>query len=67
VQISYTGDEFRPAFHLLDVADADFNHVKAQRTTGVPEFVLKNVTNFSAHYVLSQTDTNMAKTENGSL
>lgn len=67
VHISYTGEELRPAFHLLDVADADFNHVKAQHAAGVPEFVLKGVTNFSTHYTQSVADSKFPETAKGSL
>jgi polygalacturonase len=62
VQVSYTDKEERPAFYLNDVKDIDFLHVKAQRTEGVPEFVLKNVSNFRTHYTQSIPDTTLPKT-----
>ena len=66
VQISYTDQELRPAFFLTDVSGADFVHVKAQRASGIPEFVLKNVSNFSTHNTPSVADSNLPKTDNGS-
>lgn len=63
VQVTYDGEEARPAFYLNDVKNADFLHVKAKRTAGVPEFVLKNVTNFRTHYNYSLPDTLIHQTE----
>lgn len=67
VQVSYTDTEERPAFYLNDVKNADFLHVKAKRSEGVPEFVLKNVENIRTHYTLSIPDTTIPKTENTTL
>jgi len=67
VQVSYTDQEARPAFYLNDVKNVDFLHVKALRTEGVPEFVLKNVENFRTHFTMSIPDTNLPKTENTTL
>ncbi|HEX3249960.1 MAG TPA: glycoside hydrolase family 28 protein [Pyrinomonadaceae bacterium] len=47
VEVSYLSSDLRPAFWLNDVAGVEFIHVKAQRETDVPVFVLKNVTDFS--------------------
>jgi polygalacturonase len=47
VEVSYLSPDLRPAFWLNDVAGAEFIHVKAQRETDLPVFVLKNVTDFS--------------------
>lgn len=47
VEVSYLSPDMRPAFVLNDVLGADFIHVKAQRETEVPTFVLKNVSDFS--------------------
>jgi len=63
IQVTYDGEEARPAFYLNDVKNADFLHVKAKRTAGVPEFVLKNVTNFRTHYNYSLPDTLIQQTE----
>ena len=64
VQVSFTDEEARPAFFLQDVTNAGFLHIKAKRSEGVPEFVLKNVENFSTHYAISVPDTVVIKTEN---
>ena len=66
-QVSYTDTEERPAFYLNDVKNADFLHVKAQRTEGVSEFVLKNVENIRTHYTQSIPDTTLPKSENATL
>jgi polygalacturonase len=47
VEVSYLSPDLRPAFWLNDVTGAEFIHVKAQKETDVPVFVLKNVTDFS--------------------
>jgi polygalacturonase len=67
VQVSYDGDEARPAFYLNDVENVDFIHVKAKRTEDVPEFVLKNVSNFRTHYTSSVPDTVVLQTVNTTL
>jgi len=46
VEVSYLSPDLRPAFWLNEVNGAEFIHVKAQRETDVPTFVLKNVSNF---------------------
>ena len=43
IEISCMKEEFRPAFILDDVKGADLHYIKAQKTNGVPSFVLKNV------------------------
>jgi hypothetical protein len=45
VQVSYLKEDLRPAFHLQDVKDVEFNHVKAQHAANVPTFVLNSVEN----------------------
>jgi hypothetical protein len=67
VQVSYDGDEARPAFSLNDVKNVDFLHVKAMRTEGVPEFILQNVLNFRTHFNSSVQDTVVLKTDKSSL
>jgi hypothetical protein len=49
VEVSFTKADMRPAFVLIDVKDADFQHVKAQRGPDVPTFVLKDVEGFSTN------------------
>src|ERR1700752_1225003 len=46
VEVNYLNPDLRPAFWLNAVKGAEFIHVKAQRETDVPTFVLKNVSNF---------------------
>ena len=53
----------RPAFVLDDVHDADFTSVDAQKAEGAPQFILKNVTNFTTHQVKGLEDTKVEKTE----
>jgi len=67
VQVSYDGQEARPAFSLNNVKNVDFMHVKAQRTEGVPEFSLQNVSNFRTHYTSSVPDTVIMKTAQSTL
>jgi len=62
IQVSYDGEEARPAFFLNDVKNVDFQHVKAKRAEGVPEFVLQNVSNFRTHYTSTVSDTVVLKT-----
>ena len=57
VDVSYTKDEMRPAIVLNDVVGADFDHVKARRTTDVPFFVLRNVHDFLVHNCPGLADT----------
>src|SRR6476619_5382637 len=47
VEVSCLSPDLRPAFWLNDVKGVEFIHVKAQRETDVPVFVLKNVSDFS--------------------
>ena len=51
VVLRYMNRDERPAFILDDVHDATFSNVDAQKGDGAPQFILKNVTNFSAHQV----------------
>ncbi len=53
----------RPAFILDEVHDANFNNIDAQKENGTPQFILKNVTNFSSHQVRGMDDKQVLKTE----
>ena len=66
VDVSYAKDEMRPVVVLNDVAGADFDHVKARRTTDVPFFVLRNVSDFTLHNCPGLTDTNRVTIEHES-
>ena len=49
IDIKFMKEDRRPAFVLDNVTGVDFQHVKAQKTEGVPAFVLKDVKDFSVH------------------
>ena len=53
----------RPAFVLDDVQDAAFFNVDAQKNEGASQFILKNVTNFSAARVNGVADLRVAKAD----
>ena len=57
----------RPAFVLDEVHGADFTTVDAQQTEGTPLFILKNVSNFTAHQVKGVADVRIEKTDNKEL
>ncbi|MBN1997779.1 glycoside hydrolase family 28 protein, partial [candidate division KSB1 bacterium] len=63
VSIRYMEQDFRPAFVLENVQNADFSHVKAQHTPDVPTFLLKNVENFETFRCQSAPDTKLDKVE----
>jgi polygalacturonase len=46
VEVSYFREDLRPAFVILDVSNAGFFQVKAQKATGASVFDLKNVLDF---------------------
>lgn len=46
VEIRYMEEDFRPAFVLDDVKNADFINVKTQKNLDIPTFMLKNIENF---------------------
>jgi len=46
VEVSYLREDLRPAFVILDVTNAGFFQVKAQKATGASVFDLKNVLDF---------------------
>jgi polygalacturonase len=47
VEVSYLGNEVRPAIMMDDVKDADLFRVKAQVVPGVKRIILNNVENFN--------------------
>jgi hypothetical protein len=49
----------RPAFHLQDVKDVEFDHVRAQHAEGVPLFVLKSVEDFGVRNSPGIADTKL--------
>ena len=46
VEVRFEREDTRPAFVLRDVDDADFHHDRADKTHGVPTFVLDDVDEF---------------------
>jgi polygalacturonase len=63
VEVSYLKEDERPAFVLEDVKGADFFHVRAQKTEGVPTFSLKNVSDFSVQQSRPVADTRLERVE----
>lgn len=63
VVLRYMNRDERPAFVLDDVHNARFTNVDAQKGEGAPQFILKNVTNFSARDVNGVEDVNVQKIE----
>lgn len=63
VVLRYMNRDERPAFVLDDVHDASFYHIDAQKGDGAPQFILKNVTNFSTHQVNGVEDVKLDRTE----
>ncbi len=57
VDLSFMKEDRRPAFVLDQVRGIDLEHVKAQKASGVPTFVLQNVEDFAmGNTVLPKTD-----------
>ena len=63
VEVSYLKEDVRPPFWLNDVIGVDFQHVKAQRSEGVPMFVLKNVADFNTHQCWPLPDTRLDRVD----
>jgi polygalacturonase len=57
VEVTYEKDEVRPAFQFVDVKGADLIDVNAMHATGVPAFVLKDVTDFGVRLSRTVPDT----------
>jgi polygalacturonase len=63
VEVGFMQEDRRPAFVLDDVSGADFQHVKAQKATGVPTIVLKKVEDFTTRGCTPLPDTKIAKVD----
>jgi polygalacturonase len=63
VEIQCMEEDFRPAFILDDVMNADFNHVKTKKINDIPTFILKDVQNFKTRNCQSIQDTDLEQTE----
>jgi polygalacturonase len=59
IKIESASADARPAFALHDVEDADFRHIKMPAASGVPRFVLTDVTDFSVFRSKSVPDTEL--------
>jgi Endopolygalacturonase len=67
IDVSFMKDEQRPAFFLDDVADIVFDGARAKRTTGVPLFVLRRVTDFTVRNTGGLPDTRKERAERETL
>lgn len=63
VVLRYLNRDERPAFVLDEVHNARFYNVDAQKGEGAPQFILKNVTNFSTRDVSGVRDGQIEKAE----
>jgi hypothetical protein len=63
VEIQFMEDDYRPAFVLEEVLNADFKNVKTQKIENVPTFMLKNVQNFKTRECQSVPDTKLESVE----
>jgi polygalacturonase len=61
VEVSFAKDELRPAFVLDNVKGVDLRGLKAQLTTDMPMFVLKNVEDFSVQQTKGVPDTRLER------
>jgi len=59
IEIHLLKEDFRPAFQLEDVTGFDVLNLKAEKTTNVPCFVLKNVKDFNVRQSPSIADTHV--------
>ena len=64
VEIKLENEDFRPPFILDDVKGATFVNVIAPHKDGVPQFILRNVTNFSTIRCGSLPDKKIDKADN---
>jgi hypothetical protein len=67
INVSFLNEDQRPAFWLNDVAGADFQHIKAQRTADAGTFWLKNVTDFNTHQCWPLPDTRLERVDSKKL
>lgn len=63
VEVSFEKEDFRPAFMLDNVKNAEFFRTNAQLSSGAKMFVLKNVANFSSSQSRNSSDVKFDKTE----
>jgi len=63
VEVGFMEEDRRPAFVLDQVNGVEFQHVKAQKATGVSTIVLKSVENFTTRGCTPRPDTQVSKAE----
>jgi polygalacturonase len=63
VEVGFMQEDRRPAFVLDDVSGADFQHVKAQKASGVPTLVLRKVEDFTARACTPLPDTKIPQVD----
>jgi len=63
VEVSFTKDDFRPAYVLEQVDGADFQHIKAQKVPGAATFILNQVKNFNVYNSAGIHDTRLAEAD----
>jgi polygalacturonase len=63
VEVGFLQEDRRPAFVLDQVNGVSFENVKAQKTTGVSTFVLKNVDNFETRHSRPVADMQLEHTD----
>ena len=67
VEIAFEGEDFRAAFVLDDVQQADFFRVRTPSVRNIPTFVLRNVEDFSVFRCRNVADTQLQHTANAKL
>jgi hypothetical protein len=67
LDVRFAQEDTRPAVVLMDVTGGEFVRTKAQRGTGAPFFVLRDVKDFSAQACEGLADTKRATAANESL
>lgn len=67
VEVGFDQDDKRPAFVLDDVKDAEFHRVRAQKSPGVPTFVLRDVEEFRVTHSRPVDDRHVAKAKRESM
>jgi len=65
--VAFTTADTRPAIVLEDVATATFDRTTVQRAPTAPTFVLRHVSDFTAHSIPGLLDTTRPNSENESL
>ena len=67
VRVGFMNKDYRPAFMLEDVQNADFYNIEPQKTEDIPVFILKNVKHFEVQKCESVPDTELEMAENKKL